>query len=347
MASLGFGGETNANDTVRLGIELADGSYLVGTPAISSLSIHSSYAAMDIPFKQIGQIKLESDHKTVTLELLNGDKMKGELKLDAFKLETLVGKVSIAVEYVAAIRVVTGRTGRLADGLVLHYTFDQDDNDKIKDSSGRGNDGYPVGLVQHEKARKGKAVRFIAPDTYLVSEAKDLNIKGWREITVSVWLKLHQFTTYGAVIGRGEVTGEKNGGFGMGVGGIYGGKWNAGGGFSIFTDPTTAVSAKPKTFTTGVPPYPDLEQWYHLLGTCDGKVIRFYVNGKLDGETQFPTAGQPLWDDPASKLVIGTCARKPFIDWLDQYIDGLVDDVMIFNRALSENEVQQLYDSQK
>jgi hypothetical protein len=337
-------GDGQTQDVLRVAVDLVDGSHIVGVPAISSVPVHTSFAKMEIPLKQIARIVIDKDHENASFDLINGDKLKGIFPLGKLELQTLIGKVSLNIEHLAALRVFSGRQ---FDGLMLHYTFDGDEGGKVRDESGHGHDGCLVGAVQYEDSLKGKGVRFTGPGTYVVSAAEGLNVKGWRELTLSVWVKIRRFTTYGSVMGRGEVTGEKSGGFGIALGGMYGGKWNDSGGFGVTMDGGASANISARTFSTGVPPYPNLEQWYHLAGTYDGRSVRYYVNGRLDGEKQCPVAGQALWDDPATKLVIGTCPRKPFIDWSDQYVDGLFDEVMIFDRALSENEIQQYYDSQK
>jgi hypothetical protein len=198
-----------------------------------------------------------------------------------------------------------------------------------------------VGSVQYETGRKGKGARFTGPGSYILSDAKELNTDGWREITVSLWCRFQQYTTYGSLIGRGEVAGTRGGGFGIQLGGEYGGKWNTGGrGVGPLALPT-------RTFQAGVTPYPVLGQWYHVCMTYDGQVGRFYVNGSLDGEAHGGRPGQPLVDNPTSKLVIGTTAVKPFIDWSDMYFNGTVDEVRIYRRALSEEEIKVLCDMQR
>jgi Concanavalin A-like lectin/glucanases superfamily len=336
-------GNHQTNDVMRVTLELSDGSRVIGIPAISSIPIQTTYAKMDIPLKQIQQVSIGGDHKTVAVKMANGDQLTGVLNLRPFELATLFGKVSIAIEHLTTLRVMSG--GKYG-GLILHYTFDRDEERKVKDESGHGNDGSLVGAVLYEDALKGKGVRFTGPGTYVMSAAEGLNVKGWREMTLSAWVKLRQFTTYGHVMGRGEVTGEKCGGFMLTLGGVYGDKWIPGN-FVVNTGADKSLTASSKTFAAGVAQYPALDQWYHLVGTYDGKTIRYYVNGSLDGETRNTDVGRPLWDDSCSKLVIGTVHRKPFIDWCDMYFDGLMDEVMVFDRALSENEVRQLYTSMK
>ena len=48
---------------------------------------------------------------------------------------------------------------------------------------------------------------------------------------------------------------------------------------------------------------------------------------------------QPLYDEANNKLVIGNLAWEQGIHWYDMYFDGLIDEVRIYNRALSPGEL--------
>jgi hypothetical protein len=77
--------------------------------------------------------------------------------------------------------------------------------------------------------------------------------------------------------------------------------------------------------------------WYHVVGTFDGKHLRIYLNGKQVSYVRQTVApkmrGLPLW--------IGYGRGFP-----PEYFRGLMDEVMVFDRALSPTEVEALYASQ-
>lgn len=76
-------------------------------------------------------------------------------------------------------------------------------------------------------------------------------------------------------------------------------------------------------------------RWYHVVGTYDGSNIKIYVDGQLEG-TQAYTATPAATDQP---LVIG----RWYGNYSGYYHDGQIDQVRIFNKALSSSEVTQLY----
>jgi len=93
---------------MRLEVDLVDGSRVIGTPKIESVSVRTAYAKMDIPLKHIERVNLEDDHETASLDLRNGDKIKGALDVGAVALTTLFGHVSVGIPLVRSIQVCQG-----------------------------------------------------------------------------------------------------------------------------------------------------------------------------------------------------------------------------------------------
>ena len=73
--------------------------------------------------------------------------------------------------------------------------------------------------------------------------------------------------------------------------------------------------------------------WYHVVGTYDGATARIYVNGALDGSNDFVSTGTGNTDP----LMIG--GRDNNTDMFD----GAIDDVRLYDRALSDSEVSAMY----
>jgi hypothetical protein len=81
-------------------------------------------------------------------------------------------------------------------------------------------------------------------------------------------------------------------------------------------------------------------QWIIASVTYDGENVRFYLNGVLDktqyiGSVTFDTsAGYPLdigWDNPGG----------------DEYFNGKIAQAVIYNRALTQNEIRQNFNATK
>jgi hypothetical protein len=85
-------------------------------------------------------------------------------------------------------------------------------------------------------------------------------------------------------------------------------------------------------------PTSDVGTWVHLCGVFDGSAYHVYRNGALAASTADSTAPPPNVDTP---WAIG--ARAPQPDGLERLMQGEIDDVRIYGRALSAPEVEALY----
>jgi hypothetical protein len=79
-----------------------------------------------------------------------------------------------------------------------------------------------------------------------------------------------------------------------------------------------------------------LGEWVHLVGTYDGTTERFYVNGQLQDSVD-----NPMIINESRPLRIGAGATH--IDTADAFFYGDIDEVAIYNTALSEAQVQAHY----
>lgn len=77
-----------------------------------------------------------------------------------------------------------------------------------------------------------------------------------------------------------------------------------------------------------------LNNWYHVAGTFDGNELKCYVNGNLEGTTAFQGTIAPSTSYP---LALGRLADPVYGP--DRYFSGSMDEVRIWNRALSQSEI--------
>jgi hypothetical protein len=83
--------------------------------------------------------------------------------------------------------------------------------------------------------------------------------------------------------------------------------------------------------------------WYHIAATYDRTTLKIYINGVLDNSVNAQytpyqnnyqlVIGRACWGDP--------CLFKPS----NPSFNGIIDEVRIFNRALSDSEIQAEYDA--
>jgi hypothetical protein len=81
-------------------------------------------------------------------------------------------------------------------------------------------------------------------------------------------------------------------------------------------------------------------QWYHVAATYDGQTFKLYVNGMLEGTVAL---AKTIVYDPAIPWTIGSTAPPIRAAGYPRTFNGVIDEVEIFNRALSQAEIQAIY----
>src|SRR3989344_7106976 len=205
----------------------------------------------------------------------------------------------------------------LTSGLVARYTFD---NGNAQDSAGTNHGTLRDNVMSTASGKYGGAMSF---DTGFVDlpNSQALAITG--PITLSAWVRADSIGC--SIISK---SGNERG-------------WNLSLGSSkasmgIGKDASTIVGVtSATTLSTGT--------WYHLVGTYEpGAALRIYINGVLDNSNtiNIPTSqndNDAQWNNPK----IGTSANSG-----SGCFRGTIDDVRIYNRALTESEIQSEMNSQ-
>ena len=200
-------------------------------------------------------------------------------------------------------------------GLVAHYTFEEGPSKQVKDWSGNGNHGKIVDDVEYVTLGEGKgsALRFNSGEAYVdCGNGPSLDLTD--AVTLSAW-----FYPETSIVGRGF-----GGVFGKLIGSYclsYSGKiW--------FHVPGGADHAGTLSVSPG--------SWHHIAATSDGKQIKMYVDGKLQTVQQSTVDKLPHGENlylryPATHLTV------------ESEYKCMLDDARVYNRALSEEQVTQLY----
>src|SRR4030042_1197131 len=126
-----------------------------------------------------------------------------------------------------------------------------------------------------------------------------------------------------------------------------GGKWDTTIGFVLLRDDVGANSGRTDTYTftaDGGAPYAQLEGatnasvagvWTHVCGTyISGSAtgLRLYINGVEDPNSPVSTTSIGSIDSGSTPLEIGAVSST-------RYFDGTIDEVRLYNRALSPEEI--------
>jgi len=204
--------------------------------------------------------------------------------------------------------------------LVLDLTMDDVTSGQVNDGSGKNNHATING-AQIVSGRVGNAMEFDGDD-YLSVPYSD-SLRFLNEITVSAWVNKQQDLDGWRVLVFKEIGTLTSEHFFLGM------NDNA---YRWFVS-TGAYS------DTDQGPIANIDEWIHLTGTYDGQNVKLYVNG-----AEFFTnahSGSFLNDNNPLLIGAGTNDQTSFIE----HFTGKIDELKIFNYALTASEVQSLYNS--
>ena len=220
----------------------------------------------------------------------------------------------------------------LRKGLILHFTFDQDAPDgKVADASGQGNNGHVAGVRWTADGKKGGAYEFTADgDEIVVPNNASLNPK---QLTLAAWIK----TSYTDAKWRRIFDKSYGNGYAVSIAADWQqNKWR--GLASLELGPGPHFNLTQSMVADG--------RWHQVVATFNGTEQILYMDGKPDGN--------PLWWDKPGQvgandfnLVIGCNRSNLKEDDLGVSFRGLIDEPMMWNRALSPKEVAFLFESQR
>jgi hypothetical protein len=237
----------------------------------------------------------------------------------------LVFSATIGFMYVSETYAVS------TDGLVAYYSFN---DGTAKDESGKGNHGKFLGAPKSVAGKKGNCLDFNGKtDGIDIADSESMQLAD--ALTVAAWINIRKLTDQGGICWKGEKIG-----------------WGANYNYRISTTADGGIVWGTTTkkiefyFSTGAP---YVNKWSFICLTADGVKGIAYVT--YDGVN---LTIAPCWDGNYHP------ALKPYNVWKGQpvrigysqgrngdlknvdYFDGMIDEVVIYNRALSEAELKEL-----
>jgi len=190
-----------------------------------------------------------------------------------------------------------------------------DGGEDVCDASGNGNDGTFNGTAAFTSSAKlgDYAVTFDGDSDYVnVGNDSSLQIKG--ELSIEGWFKTNSATDQ-RIVSKDDGT-NRNYALWIDSGGDLG--------FGIWRSNTLY-----RTDSTESSNYAD-GNWHHVVGTIDSQSMHIYLDGKLlDTNSDGGTI-----DNDTVNLDIGRRSDGA------QYFDGQIDEVAIYNRALTPEEIK-------
>jgi len=221
----------------------------------------------------------------------------------------------------------------LTKGLVLHYDFNTRVTGSVKDLSGCGNDGKITGAkwLSSGRSLRNGTIRFDGKDDNItVPDSPVLRFD--KGLTSAMWVRIDNDKRHQTLIAKYHVK-MKQREFALN----YNDRRHAGTAHRV----QATISAKGAPFAGGVLTT-DIavtkRTWHHVVLRFAPTDMRVYVDGKNhSGRFALGSPPRSVYDSNRP-IIIGSSEETE-----NQTLDGYIDDVMIWNRALSEEEIEQLY----
>ena len=196
---------------------------------------------------------------------------------------------------------------------VAHWTFDDGAGTVALDSSGNASDGILMGDPQWVPGARGGALEFDGIDDYVdCGNPAVLDITG--DITLMAWIKVAAFTkTWETILGKGDDSYRMSRGPGDGDS-IHFGANGTGDNLNASTVVTTNT-------------------WRHVALVYNGASKTIYIDGVEDARD----ASSGNINSSGYNFYVGQNSQQA-----DRYLTGLVDDVRIYNKALSPLQIREL-----
>jgi len=216
----------------------------------------------------------------------------------------------------------------LNDGLVAYYPF----NGNANDESGNGNHGYVEGatLIEDRFGNPDSSYRFDGENDYIEIPDNE-SIRITPQLTLSAWIFLDEvgLDTY-TIIEKGNTSDDWEYHFNV----MPGNK------IRFFVSPHPSGGYYILTITTATL---ETKKWYNVIAVFEDNVAAsIYINGKLSSSSSIFNSDPPYSPTSAS-LSLGARTGWAYHPDPIYVVNGVLDDIRIYNRALSEEEIWALF----
>ena len=220
----------------------------------------------------------------------------------------------LAMLFVFSVLVVGHANGQIEEGLLAYFKFEEGSGENLIDASGLGNDAEIRGGVEWVDGKYGRGLQFDGESG--VAEIAAGTVGPFEELTMMAWLKLESLPDPNSFNIVGMTSGAGNGMY-LEMYPTSLAAWQCGPNMNSST-------AYPATFT----------EWHHVAGVYSGDDITIYI----DGEQKSQGAGTTLPNIANTPFRIS--GDHPEANAWGGSINGAVDEVRLYNRALDADEIK-------
>jgi hypothetical protein len=309
------------SETARLAIELRDGSHVVGKGLDDTLNFHSSgMGDLKLTWAGIRSIEYAGTNIAVArLTAANGDVYEVQFATPSVRVETSFGKSELPVVLIRSVKVsIAGQPGQMPAGLVALWSGEGNGDDSI------GGNTATLTDITFAEGKVGRAFSFNGLSSCIkIPASKTVDLGADEGFTIMAWIKpldvdgmhpLFEWTDYNGLNLEFNARPSDSGGL-----------------WASITDHTGNRFCNTHTglLATGV--------FQHIACTYDkaSSTATWYLNGVIVAQRQLSGNVAGTKGD----LIISRRNTRQG-DWSsNRSYSGLMDEIAIYNRALTASEV--------
>ena len=306
------------------GIGLSLSNNLLDTIVINSISIYSEPSSLSCnspivgKFWKSGEIKyipVFCDFSNSGILINEKDKLNAKISYYSAKSAASFSKeVSGEVFSTAQAKLIP------LSGIVAYWHLNEGSGQTAKDSSGSNNDGNLVNNPSWIAGNNGNALNFDR-SAWKYVDANGQSLNAQTALTLSAWVNPNDLSTPAGGDGYLTVIWGRTPSYYLSVYGPDGSVqcyWYG-------TSPEGYHSSGPGIIKVG--------EWSHILCEWDGNNINIYVNGRLRKSVAVSGSGRT------------TGGIRMAAEYPGRQFSGIIDEVKIYNRPLTQEEVLMDYNS--
>jgi hypothetical protein len=316
----------DTNPPPRLTVELRDGSRVVGQSVDKSFKFRSELLGnLKLPVQDIRAVDCVSSN-SAKLSTANGDSLTVSFADSEFAVKTSFGRVNLRVDLVRKFLVTAGGGGTRHPGLVALWSGEGNANDSVGENNGSSTLGISYAAGVTGQAFKFDGTRVDGVGYIPVPASPTLDIGTGSGITIEGWIKPDHLGPIGAEgIPIVEWDSSSMDGLQLGVDAgfiLFANIKDSAGGSHILQSARGLISTS---------------HFQHVALTYDKStgMAFLYINGTPAVSKNFGS----LTPQTTYPLNIGRRTGQPI--GLNNTFSGLLDELGLYNRALSEAEIRQ------
>ncbi|HVB02851.1 MAG TPA: LamG domain-containing protein [Chitinophagaceae bacterium] len=283
-----------------------------------TVTVDSLKTQITLIIVQINQLNIQLTSTNVNVTSINS-----QISILTQQYKTLLAELN------AILQQLTSLPSSLTNGLLAYYPFTGNAND----SSGNGNNGTVQGaiLATDRFGNLNSAYQFGTNENIIVTTpSQSLNLVG--SFSISTWFYLDSLaTSFNASMLLSKCYNEGNDGWTLGI-------WNPNHNFtSQIVNYQTNNQFNTNTYP-GIAGIVSAQEWYNFVVTYNSQtqILQYFINGQLVSSISI------LFNTISNSRPITIGYEFDQFGTYNDYFRGEIDDIRIYNRVLSSQEVQYL-----